>query len=193
MHRRLLLLGLLRREDMHGYRLNEFVEREMAFCADVKKPTAYYLLDKLAEEGYLSEKQEPFSEGRPPRKTYSITPEGELYFRRLLRENLRQFEPPTFPVDMSVAFLEELPPAEALELLHEGQGLVAVPLERFLASLGHDGALQFAIEPHRAPSDADLARVPTTTASPDARHSDSEGRRERAQPPSSRITAPLGI
>ena len=49
MERQLLLLGLLRREDMHGYRLNEFIERDMAFCTDVKKPTAYYLLDKLAE------------------------------------------------------------------------------------------------------------------------------------------------
>src|SRR5690606_41304003 len=111
MHRRLLLLGLLRREDMHGYRLNEFVEREMAFCADVKKPTAYYLLDKLAEEGYLTEKHEPFSEGRPPRKTYSITPEGELYFLRMLHENLPQFEPPSVPAGMSVAFHAELLPA----------------------------------------------------------------------------------
>ncbi|HLV43356.1 MAG TPA: PadR family transcriptional regulator [Aggregatilineales bacterium] len=178
MHRRLLLLGLLRREDMHGYRLNEFVEREMAFCADVKKPTAYYLLDKLAEEGYLSEKQEPFSEGRPPRKTYSITPEGELYFRRLLRENLRQFEPPTFPVDMSVAFLEELPPAEALELLHERQRLVEERLVRLRETPEHEGALQFVIDHHIRHFEAELDWLHEITGWLETRQPDSEGKRE---------------
>jgi len=53
MDRQLLLLGLLRRQEMHGYQLNEFIEEKMHFCIDLKKPTAYYLLDKLAQEGLL--------------------------------------------------------------------------------------------------------------------------------------------
>ena len=51
MERELLLLGFLRREQAHGYRLNEFIEREMTACTDIKKPTAYFLLDKMAHEG----------------------------------------------------------------------------------------------------------------------------------------------
>ena len=34
MERELLLLGFLRREQAHGYRLNEFIEREMTACTD---------------------------------------------------------------------------------------------------------------------------------------------------------------
>ena len=35
MERELLLLGFLRRENMHGYKLNEFIERDMAACTDL--------------------------------------------------------------------------------------------------------------------------------------------------------------
>ncbi|MBL8155487.1 MAG: helix-turn-helix transcriptional regulator, partial [Anaerolineae bacterium] len=54
MDRELLLLGLLRREDMHGYQLHEFINQNMASCIDLKKPTAYYLLDRMAESGWIS-------------------------------------------------------------------------------------------------------------------------------------------
>jgi DNA-binding PadR family transcriptional regulator len=57
MDRQLLLLGLLRRQEMHGYQLNEFIEEKMHSCIDLKKPTAYYLLDKLAQAVLMSVKQ----------------------------------------------------------------------------------------------------------------------------------------
>lgn len=148
MYRRLLLLGLLRREDMHGYRLNEFIERDMAFCTDIKKPTAYYLLDKLAEEGYLSEVEETSDEGRPPRKTYHITAQGKQYFQELLRETLRSYDPVTFPVDMSIAFLDELPGDEALALLEERRHRVQAQLDEVRAAPEHGGSLRYVIEHH---------------------------------------------
>ncbi|MBK8835593.1 MAG: hypothetical protein IPO29_12335 [Anaerolineae bacterium] len=41
MEREMLLLGLLRNGEMHGYQLNDYIERTPSFCADVKKATAY--------------------------------------------------------------------------------------------------------------------------------------------------------
>ncbi len=158
MHRQLLLLGLLRREDMHGYQLNEYIERDLAFCADVKKPTAYYLLDRLAEEGHIAEVEEGQTPGgRPPRKTYRITPHGERAFLALLRENLRVYERPAFAGDIGVAFLDALPPGEALGLLGERRAAMQRQLDELREVPGHGGALRLVIEHHIIHLEAELA------------------------------------
>ena len=113
MDRELLLLGLLRQSGMHGYKIIEFIERDLAICTDLKKPTAYFLLDKLAQNGWISWSEE--REGnRPPRRIYAITAEGEAQFQQLLRANLGQYEPLKFTSDIALAFANELPPAELL-------------------------------------------------------------------------------
>ena len=41
-------------------------------CSDLKKPTAFFLLDKMAQNGWISWTEE--QEGnRPPRRNYQIT------------------------------------------------------------------------------------------------------------------------
>jgi DNA-binding PadR family transcriptional regulator len=176
MHRQLLLLGLLRREDMHGYRLNEFIERDLAFCTDIKKPTAYYLLDRLADEGYLAEvdDHEP-ADGRPPRKTFGITPEGERRFAELLRQNLRAVDAPTFPVDMSIAFLDALPPEEALALLHEREAALRARLESIRETPGHrSGALRLVVDHHITYLECELDWLAEVIAWVEAQDADQE-------------------
>lgn len=68
MNRRLILLGVLRQQEMHGYQLLEFINNTLTTCTDIKKPTAYYLLKKMHEEGLIS--QETVQAGnRPDRKS----------------------------------------------------------------------------------------------------------------------------
>lgn len=124
-YRELLLLGLLRQGEMHGYRLNEFINRDLAYCTDLKRPTAYHLLSKMTDSGWIVETEE--QEGnRPPRKVYQLTADGEQAFQRLLRENLAAHTPTRFPDDMGIAFLDALSPTEARELLHtRRQGIQA--------------------------------------------------------------------
>lgn len=55
MERKLLLLGILRQQEMHGYQLYEFIERDLAACTNLTKPTAYYLLNKMAEDNWIVE------------------------------------------------------------------------------------------------------------------------------------------
>jgi DNA-binding PadR family transcriptional regulator len=150
MERQLLLLGLLRREDMHGYRLNEFIERDMAFCTDVKKPTAYYLLDKLAEQGYISEVADPneADSNRPPRTTYRITPAGEAHFMELLRDNLSHFERHTFPGDIGIAFMDALPAEEAVGRLQERRQAMRVFLDEMEQVPAHQGPLNLVVNHH---------------------------------------------
>ena len=145
MDKQLLLLGLLRHQDMHGYQLNELIEKTLATCVDIKKPTAYYALNKMLEDGWVMFVEE--QEGnRPPRRVYSITPEGEVAFQLLVRENLGAYHPTQFGGDFGLAFLDAVPMEEARKLL----GQRRVGLEVHLAEMEnvpvHQGSLQWMIE-----------------------------------------------
>ncbi len=116
--RALLLLGILRGQSQHGYQINELIERDLAHVTDMKKPTAYALLDRLEQSGAVSVHIE--REGaRPPRKVYAITPAGEARFLELLRANLAAADRATSAGDVGLMFLDALPREEALELLRQ--------------------------------------------------------------------------
>lgn len=140
MEKKLLLLGLLRRQEMHGYQLNEFIDNNLALCTDLKKPTAYYLLDQMSKNGWITAEAE--QEGnRPPRKVYRLTPAGEAAFQRLLRENLSAYQPVNFPGDISLAFMDWMTPAETLPLLEKQKTQVQARLEAVKNIPVHSGSL----------------------------------------------------
>jgi DNA-binding PadR family transcriptional regulator len=146
--RELLLLGLLRGHEMHGYQLMEFIDTQMASCVDLKKPTAYFLLDKMTAAGWIRFEQS--QEGnRPPRRVYGITTDGEAAFQRLLRENLAAYEPARFISDIGLAFVDALPAEEALVLLQHRQQIVEAQLTSAQAVPEHKGGAQLIIEHQR--------------------------------------------
>lgn len=145
MDNKLLLLGLLSQQQMHGYRLNEFIEQELSMCSDLKKPTAYYLLSKMAEDGWILEEHE--QEGnRPPRKVFQITEKGRQALLDLLRENLASYEPPVFAGDSGIAFLSYLSKEEAVDLLEERRERIRSALEKARGTPVHQGSLQLVVE-----------------------------------------------
>ena len=148
MHRELLLLGLLRQQDMHGYQLNEFIDRALAACSDLKKPTAYFLLDKMAAAGWIKEKRAETTM-RPARRVFALTAAGESAFQRLLRENLSAWLPAPFPGDMGLAFADALPSTKAAALLAERRTALVAALEAMQSVPDHGGSLQWVIE-HQA-------------------------------------------
>jgi DNA-binding PadR family transcriptional regulator len=145
---KLLLLGLLRGQQMHGYQLFEFIEGALAVCTDLKKPTAYYLLNKMAQDGWIEERQE--QEGnRPPRKVYRLTQEGEAQFQRLLRENLAGFTPPPFAGDIGLAFSDAAPPGETVALLQQRRQVLHNALQTLQRAPQHAGAFQLLLDHQR--------------------------------------------
>ncbi len=144
MDRELLLLGLLRKQEMHGYELYEFIESYMQACTDLKKSTAYYLLDKLAKKGYVSETEEQ-SGNRPMRRVYGITASGEAYFQELLRNNLAHHAPAQFTDTVGLAFLDAIPTEEAIPLLKKRRQLLADELASAEKAPPHPGAFQYII------------------------------------------------
>lgn len=127
----------------------------MATCTDLKKPTAYYLLNRMAQDGWIEERQE--QEGnRPPRKVYRLTGQGEAAFQRLLRENLSSYPPPG---DIGLAFLDALEPVEAQHLLSQRRAAIAVALAAAEQAPQHQGSLQWMIEHQICHLKAELAWV----------------------------------
>jgi DNA-binding PadR family transcriptional regulator len=118
MERNLLLLGLLRSEEMHGYQLNEFIDSHLDAMVNLKKPTAYRILNKMADDGWVTHREERDG-NRPPRRVFAITSDGEDEFQRLLRENLVGFQPVFSPDSVGLLFLRALPPREVVTLLQQ--------------------------------------------------------------------------
>ena len=144
MERELLLLGLLQKEEMHGYQLHEFIDSFMQTCVDLKKSTAYYLLEKMTKEGYVTRTEE--REGnRPPRRVYHLTPAGETRFLELLRQNLATYLPAKFPGDTGLTFLDNLPTDESVTLLQQRREQLANALAVIKQAPVHTGSLQFMI------------------------------------------------
>ena len=152
MERELQLLGILRAQRMHGYQLNDFLERRYDFVTDLKPSTAYYLLDRLAADGYVQMRYEQVG-NRPQRRVYEITPSGEAHFFELLRLNLSGRTPPVYVDEVGLAFIDELPLSETLPSLHEKRRLLQAELERLSAfenamRAGGGGGAQRALDHH---------------------------------------------
>lgn len=163
MDRELLLLGLLRRGDTHGYQLHEFINRYMASCVDLKKPTAYYLLDRMAAAGWVTRTDQ--QEGnRPPRRVYAITPAGEDAFQRLLRQNLAAYQPAHFPGDIGLAFLDALPHAEARAHLLTRHAALTEDIASLAAAPPHSGTLQLMLDHRVRHLNAELEWLDTVLA-----------------------------
>ncbi len=158
MNRELLLLGILRQQGMHGYQLAEFIEHNLGSCTDLKKPTAYFLLEKMAAAGWI--RYEHGQEGhRPPRRVYHLTGEGEVAFQRLLRQSLSGYTPLTFGDDVGLAFLQTLSPAEAAGLLRQRRAALVAHHEKLSAAPQHPGPTHWIVEHQQRHVRAEIAWV----------------------------------
>jgi DNA-binding PadR family transcriptional regulator len=120
MHKTLHLLGLLLRGPKSGYDLHRILRAHGELYADLKKANVYYLLDRLARDGYLTVEAEPGARGpRRERLVYSISDRGRARFEELLREVLRTPEPSFSSVAAAIIFLDRLPREAAISLLEE--------------------------------------------------------------------------
>jgi DNA-binding PadR family transcriptional regulator len=114
----LLLLGILKVQSQHGYQINEFIERSLGRVADMKKPTAYAILERLSQGGYIAVHTEQEG-GRPPRKVYAITPAGERLYFELLRAHLAAPRREPAAGGVALMFLDDLPERERVELMRQ--------------------------------------------------------------------------
>jgi DNA-binding PadR family transcriptional regulator len=160
-HKTLLLLGLLLQGPRSGYDIDRFLRTRGALYADLKKANVYYLLDRLAREGFLAVEAEPGARGpRRERLIYSLTDQGRERFDELLREVLRVPETQYSGVGAAITFLDRLPGTEAITLLQERREAAATRRSELAALVEmhrHLPLIELAMEHLLALVDADLA------------------------------------
>jgi DNA-binding PadR family transcriptional regulator len=143
--RELLLLGLLRQREMHGYQLSEFLDTHFGLFFDLKKATAYNVLGRMEERGWVDSREE--QEGkRPPRRVFAITEEGEAIFQERLRHFLAEYRPAVFPGNVPVLFLGALSGEEKRSLLMERAAKIS---ERLITLETHTDHVNHPLREHQ--------------------------------------------
>ncbi len=130
---RLMVLGLLEREPMHGYEIQKWLEiSHTELWADVLPGSIYHALRQMEKEG-LVEVRATEQRGHRARAIYALTEGGRAMFQHLLREGWQQV-PRTFPSDLYtlLTFSHRLPSAER----RVGLQAMLAALEKALAQWG---------------------------------------------------------
>ncbi len=143
----LYILGLLLRfGPQHGYQIKKLLEEQLADFTQIKLPTVYYHLDKMAAAGLVLAHTD--RQGARPEKTvYEATPAGAKQFEALLRKTLHTTYRPTFDIDAGLYFADTLLPQEMLSTFAEAESWLCHTLQL--------------IEQHKAET---LACLPTQAA-----------------------------
>ncbi len=79
------ILGLLSYEPMSGYDIKSFMDNSISFFWSAQLSQIYRDLGSLEDKGYVFFQIEP-QEGRPDRKVYHITAEGEQAFHQWMEK-----------------------------------------------------------------------------------------------------------
>ena len=145
MERKLLLLGLLRQNEMYGYQINEVIDAHIGSSIRLTKPTAYRILHRMAEAGWVTFREE--KEGnRPARRVYAITKSGESHFEDLLKQSLREFKPLENESVISLAYLNMISKREARALLENRREDLSRELQAKFDDQTDHGPFQIVIE-----------------------------------------------
>jgi DNA-binding PadR family transcriptional regulator len=160
-HKNLLLLGLLLSGPKTGYDLYRIIQEHGDLYSDLKKANVYYLLDHLAQYGYLDVQAESGARGpRGERLIYSLTEKGRARFDDLLRQVLSTYEPVPSSIGAAVVFLPYLAQDEAVGLLEQRRQSVVeqrAQVAGFHADERQDTLVGLALDHLLALIDADLA------------------------------------
>lgn len=156
MERKLLLLGMLRDNQLYGYQINEIIDAHMGSSIQITKPTAYRFLNQMAQDGWITFTEEQAG-NRPTRRIYAITPDGETAFQEMLRECLASFAPANSHSAVSIAFMDSLPQEEALPLLQLRRKIIQEARDGLGIDEDHQGGFGMLITHQMRHLDTELA------------------------------------
>lgn len=125
---RLLVLGAVRRRGrVHGYQVRSDLESWGAHeWATATSGSVYHALRAMSGQGLLLvHESAPSTAGGPPRMEYEITEQGEQAYFTLLREALTSHDPRLDLLAAAVGLIEDLPRADAIDLLRERTAAMA--------------------------------------------------------------------
>ena len=83
---KLAMLSLLCKRDMYGYEITRELGNITEGVIALKESNAYPALHTMETEGLIKSYWKETEAGMPPRKYYSITPQGREFFEDMKRE-----------------------------------------------------------------------------------------------------------
>ncbi|MCU0498706.1 MAG: PadR family transcriptional regulator [Anaerolineae bacterium] len=117
---RLLILGIVIKEPIHGYEIRRQLENWNAEqWANVAYGSIYSALSKMTQEGLLQVAQTEQIGARPARVVYEITEIGRAEFDRLLHEHWLEYKPMINPFQVAITFMNHLSRDELLKALRQ--------------------------------------------------------------------------
>lgn len=120
-----------------GYDLHRIVRAHGELFTDLKKPNMYYLLERLANEGYLRVRATAGARGRRgERLHYTLTSNGRRRFKELLKEQIPRYDAIHTGIEVSVIFLAQLPRVDGIRLLEARLEAVQAQRDRAVVALG---------------------------------------------------------
>jgi DNA-binding PadR family transcriptional regulator len=155
MERKLLLLGLLRLQELHGYQINELIDAHLGTSIQLKKPTVYKLLGAMENDGWINYHEEQKG-NYPTRRVYRITPEGEEAFQQLLRRNLADYKPVSYLGKIGIVYLDTMPGEEAAVLLRQRREQIEKLAQVLRTDEQHQGGFQLMLSFHLGQLKAEL-------------------------------------
>ncbi len=134
--RKLLLLGLLLSQSLHGYQINDVILNNLSGFVEMKRSTVYSTLDNLCASGHVQMNIEQVG-NRPPRKVYTVTDKGQRLFDKLLRELLFTVDGFAMPFDTALLFLDTLPQGQWAEWLRQRKRALDEAIRTFESTPSH--------------------------------------------------------
>ncbi|MGI9343778.1 MAG: PadR family transcriptional regulator [Gammaproteobacteria bacterium] len=123
-NKKLLLLGLLRGQTLHGYGLVEYMSTHETGGAAIGKSNAYRLLKVLEADGLIRSTTERDG-NRPERHVYKITAAGERLFCEELLAGLAEDASADQPGIALLNYLHDVDPGAAAEQLEKRRARIA--------------------------------------------------------------------
>ncbi|MFN8653146.1 MAG: PadR family transcriptional regulator [Gemmatimonadales bacterium] len=133
----LVVLSLLAERPMHGYELNQELERrEVRDWAGISRPQVYYSLKKLAASGHLIRAAESESRAGPERQIFRLSAAGKRALAAALaREDWAVQRPPP-PFLTWLALSHNAAPGDRLRLIRRRREFLEGELARERETLG---------------------------------------------------------
>ena len=125
----LAILSLIAEQPRHGYEIEQVIEeRGMREWTEIGFSSIYYLLKKLKRDGLIEGQLEEAKRG-PARKVYHPTPAGRETLRAGVLDALSVPRRCYLPLQLGLANLPGISPAEALTALRQYRDALAARLE----------------------------------------------------------------
>lgn len=142
----LAILSLVGERPRHGYEIEQVIEeRGMREWTEIGFSSIYYLLKKLEQEGLIEGQLEETGRG-PARKVYRPTRAGYAALRAAILHALSTPQPTYPPLQLGLANLPGIPPAEAAAALQQYRDALAARHDEVKAKWESQSPLPYFVE-----------------------------------------------